>query len=557
MDNISIFSQQYPAGTTRIIKTQDGVSEVYCRHAIGEITGAYRTIPALVCDGFTRDDKWQIISLNAGLNNLKYVGTVAILGALDEEQAEGWAKRYFGLYAGASRAEFSGYAGAQALQLLLDNPASAENLPIRKTAICKFEGLVSMSPVVWNDDQLTSPVLSKLIHEMGLLDTNGQLLDPVTIADLPILVNELGGEYPEYDALIVDYSKMDLLAQRLNAAMSKASVGDIKPINMTQTKPFKRNGVTNIAMVFELSDGQSITIVFHNPDSTPNKLAAHDTMTSWKWMLNKRDVTAAVSPKEGDNVQLPVLARRILTLVDKNSARFKRANATKDTQVKELTVIADRVASKQTELEVVLGEIKLLEKQIDGVGKPVVSDTQQKNQQAFDGVAQVLVADYGWTQKGAVLEKSFTGVQAAGELNPDGSAIVTIRRKDVIIAATMGNGMDEPKIIGTEVLPQNNQNEADYRKTANSLNERIALYLQGRFGIDPSTTKAEESDVSNPDTDYLNSIIDGSADMTQGDAMQAELEAVAERLTPETEPLFEKAVDVYAAYQVAQASALI
>ena len=64
-------------------------------------------------------------------------------------------------------------------------------------------------------------------------------------------------------------------------------------------------------------------------------------------------------------------------------------------------------------------------------------------------------------------------------------------------------------------------------------------------------------DVNNPDAEYLHAIIDGDADLDQGEAIEKELEAIADRLTPETEALFEQAVDAYAAYQVAQASALV
>lgn len=58
----------------------------------------------------------------------------------------------------------------------------------------------------------------------------------------------------------------------------------------------------------------------------------------------------------------------------------------------------------------------------------------------------------------------------------------------------------------------------------------------------------------NPDRDYLQSILDGDTDLSDGEAVEAELERIGENLTPELETLFEQAVDAYAAYQVQQAS---
>ena len=68
--------------------------------------------------------------------------------------------------------------------------------------------------------------------------------------------------------------------------------------------------------------------------------------------------------------------------------------------------------------------------------------------------------------------------------------------------------------------------------------------------------KTNEELQSIADKDYLESMINGTVDFENGEAIEAELFAIAERLTPETEPLFEKAVDAYADYQVAQSASI-
>lgn len=389
MRNTAIYTQLHAAHSIRVIRIDGADIEQYSQQSIGTINGQYRSLPAIVSAGVALDDQWEIINLTDsrgghGLHAVacpdeymdgRYVGSVAVLGALDNAQAKIWALRQFGQAYGANSASVVRDVSPQAIKLLLDNPASVEGLAISSSTLRKFEGRVTLTDVIWNGGLLKSPERSvDLIHQMQILDTDSQLLDAMSASDMPMLLSELGAVEPEYDALIVEYgsgdgSGINLLMQRLNTAMHNASIGKVKPINVTATKPFKRNGVTNVAVLFEFDDGQSVTLVFHNPDSTPGKLKSSDILTSWKIMLNKRDVTAALSPTEGDNVQLPDLAKRILLVVEKNSARFQRANAKKAEDMAALSDAQARVESKKSILAGKLGEIDSLEKAIDGAAR--------------------------------------------------------------------------------------------------------------------------------------------------------------------------------------------
>lgn len=383
MRNTAIYTELHKAHTTRMVRVGDTTQQLYAQQSIGQITGQYRTLPAIVSTGAQLDDAWQIVNLyvkqgntdryaeSCSIFNSRYVGSVAVLGALDSTQAEAWTLRQFSLETGATDASQTCTTHAQALQLLLNNPASADELEIHSRIIQKFENRVTLTDVVWQGALLKTPERSNdLIHQMQILDRDGQLLDAMVPADMSVLLTELGATEAEYDALIVEYgtgdgSGINLLMNRLNAAMNKASVGKVKPVNVTLTKPFKRNGVTNVAVLFEFDDSQSVTIVFHNPDSTPGKLASGDVLTSWKIMLNKRDVTAALSPPEGENVQLPDLAKRILLVVEKNSARFQRANSKKAEDVAALEAAQGRVGEKKQKLTGLLAEVEALEHSLD------------------------------------------------------------------------------------------------------------------------------------------------------------------------------------------------
>lgn len=369
--------------TRRVALANGGEAMPYSDLSVGRIEGLQRTIPALVADGITDGDNWYVVNLIDNTNNMsRYVQSVAVLGATSQEQAREWALKNIGAFIGANDAWNTAYTSTKVLKTFLNRPStSVAMIAIRQADLDTIARQITDKPVVWDGSRLVSHDAASLLHELVKHDDEVMMMDAMTPADLPILMVEMGGEVAEYDALIVDYNRLDLLMQRLNAAMQKSSVGNVKPVNVTQSKPFKRNSVTNVAALFEMSDGQSVTIVFHSPDNTPAKLSPSDTLTSWKWMLNKRDISAAVSPKNGENVQMPDLAKRILTIVEKNSARFIRANGNKAAQIQELTDTNTRIGQKQEALAGILAVNKDLQKQIDEAGKltaPVVAKQEPK-----------------------------------------------------------------------------------------------------------------------------------------------------------------------------------
>lgn len=217
-------------------------------------------------------------------------------------------------------------------------------------------------------------------------DTTNQM---VAEFDLAQELAGLSAETAQFDSLIAEKNKLPLLKDRLFSAMSRASIDDLSVSNVTQTKPFKRNKVANIAFVFDMSDGQKISIWFQNPDSTPSKLLPDDVMVSWKWMLNRRDVTAVLSPKNGENVQLPTLASRMMRLAAKNSTRFKRTQARKAKTEKALKEAEQAVSEKESYLEQLDEDIDELQSKIDEALKSkeverVISNTNYPNLEALD-----------------------------------------------------------------------------------------------------------------------------------------------------------------------------
>lgn len=187
-----------------------------------------------------------------------------------------------------------------------------------------------MKKVYW--DENANPIgtrLANIIYELRS-DDNGDdlILDAVCVDDF-----EENSENIAYDALVTEYRLLERKMNVMRRVMNRVSA-DLKvredngpdDMGVIISKPFKRNGTSNVAVLFQLTDGQTISIVLHNPDTTPNKIAPTDELISWKWMVNKKDVTIAVAPENGKDLNVNEVARRIMRLAEKNSAAFKRAN---------------------------------------------------------------------------------------------------------------------------------------------------------------------------------------------------------------------------------------
>ncbi|MDO5769019.1 MAG: PRTRC system protein E, partial [Psychrobacter sp.] len=372
------------------ITYDDGtIKNRYCRYEIGKIEGKHRDIFALIADqngfdglGFdpapgSDDDNWHIINLfkDGGI----YIDTVAINGAMDSDHALKLADNQFD-FIGADYgvivsvtddAMFDSLNGqgetwsVDTVQKLLSNPSQDKHyLPvITPKELAEEAHRVTFDSVQWDGYSLLSHQGSdrQLHYDLVKADTLSELVGDFNLSDE---LQHIGAEIAEFDALMDTNSRLPLLKDRLFKALSRASTTDLQVTNVTQTEPFKRQGTTNVAFTFDLSDGQKLSIWFHNPDSTPNKVLPSDIMISWKWMLNKRDVTAALSPKNGDNVQLPTLAARIMRVAKANSARFQRAQARRqktDAEIKELETEADQKrqlsAQLDTEIEALKGRI--------------------------------------------------------------------------------------------------------------------------------------------------------------------------------------------------------
>lgn len=387
----SQFSVTYPNGTTGT-KT--------ARYDVGEIKGKYRDMLAVIADtsgfdglGFdstvgSADDSWHTINLFT--QNHRYIDTVAVAGADDSDHAIYVALSQFDylepdygkLVANDPENGFDNLGfSADTIQKLLDNLNQSQHyLPIiSKKMLLDEQHKASFDDVAWDGLNLVSHGKSfdNLYRDMLKHDTFGELTQKFSLREALAQLGdiaELG-----FDSLMDTHNRLQLMGDRLYRGLVSAGDKALQVTSFNLTKPFKRQGVANVAMEFGLSDGQTFSIFFKNPDADPAKIGANDVMVSWKWLLNKKDITAVVQPENGANVQLSQVAMRMMKLAKANMSRFAKAQAQKIKNEQEINNAKQAVADKQALLETLDKEIADLQGQIDV--------KRHEHKQAFGGEA--------------------------------------------------------------------------------------------------------------------------------------------------------------------------
>jgi len=352
------------------------------------------------------------------------------------------------------------------------------------------EGLEAMTrKVYWNSDaQPHDGTLDHILYDIRRSDAGENLLmDAVTAHDI---MEDSDGEL-SLDALVSPYARLERRMEILRGIMERT--GDkVKPVAMQVTQPFKQRGVANVAAIFELSDGQTVSIYFHNPDTTPGKMAPTDEVISWKWLLNKKDITIVVAPERGADLNVREVARRIMRLAEKNSAAFQRANAKRTERMQtiadlktEITQLEGELKSAQNELEV--AKLEWEEAQERAKSQPVPDDQVDYTKILTPGVLKhlrdsVLAAKYEGNDK-TYIESDRITAEFGNTLTPQqyknydmGKAEDLLFNKLHEIERDLGLGQEKPQSQSEDEQAQGKENitsltneEAKLRETPESL----------------------------------------------------------------------------------------
>ncbi|MFP0868570.1 hypothetical protein ACLD0L_08570 [Acinetobacter baumannii] len=377
----SIFTQTHAPHQSRLVPGFDSmVNSGAC--SIGFIKGDYRQINALVTEDYTENDLWRVINLKGHKSGIDAYDSVAILGAIDDQHAGELAILQFGRMFDACVTDI-----IETNQFGLKRHLSSKQFnlsgskPIQRWQLEQLQNVIAAEIPQWDGISLVSHDgdTAKLLLDMQRNDDHSQLLSKFD--GLPTLLSSLEVEEAHYDSIIVDYQHLEQLSAILHHSMDQFSKTGVKVINVIESKPFKHKKVLQIALTYDFDDGQNFTILFHKPDRLSKKISPTDSLLSWKILMNNRDITAAIQPNQGEGISIPVLAGRIMKLINQNSNRFKRLQSKKAEKAKALADAESRIEQKQNQLNSLNEEISNLLNDLDQLQTSLQSKRSEENEE--------------------------------------------------------------------------------------------------------------------------------------------------------------------------------
>lgn len=201
--------------------------------------------------------------------------------------------------------------------------------------------------VGWNVSDPVGITIDQLLYRVRVSDPDGLLFDTVELQDI---LFDADSVLPALDALYAPMSRLERKVEQLKLVMNNAAA-DITVVGHQISEPFKQNGTVQVAVIYTLSDAQTITIYFHNPDSTPDRILPNDVLISWKWLLNRKDITIVVAPEGGRDINVREIGMRIMKLASKNSPLFTKKNEKKEADKKLVDQLETDVADLESKLE--------------------------------------------------------------------------------------------------------------------------------------------------------------------------------------------------------------
>jgi len=340
-------------------------------------------------------------------------------------------------------------------------------------------------------DKNNNPIdsnMSDIIYQLRREDGHHKLMfDSLSVAD--ILENE---RVISMDSLTSLFSKLEPRMTALMRVMERNAV-NIKPLSMTITEPFKRNGSLQVGVIFELSDGQSITVFFHNPDVDKKSIKGTDTLTSWKWLLNKKDITILVAPERGKDIVLKDVAIRMMKIAEKNAKAFEKNNKNKAERAKQIDGLKTEITGLESELKGLESDLEAakIDKE-EQASKPVQNDEEIKGnkelQNPIDPVAEKNIQQAGLSK--ALNKKVIDHLKQ----NPDSKTLPSPKALKIIGENTIRELGAELEGNGFEKKGANEWSNDSFKTTISVIKDKTAttgykIIINGNSAVSLDATK--------------------------------------------------------------------
>lgn len=134
------------------------------------------------------------------------------------------------------------------------------------------------------------------------------------------------------------------LSEGADRVVGGAEVGKVRRVG----------GIPVMVALIPISDGQSVSILFHSPTSNGKSIKSDDTLTAFKFLLNKKDITHIVAPIRGRDVTLRQTCMSISNLVEKNSDKFRKRQAMNNTMRAQIEKTIAESEDKDNQLQSII-----------------------------------------------------------------------------------------------------------------------------------------------------------------------------------------------------------
>ena len=181
-----------------------------------------------------------------------------------------------------------------------------------------------------------------------------------------------------YEAVTAIYSRLGKTAKALARVFDRYLGEGLSVDGDPYIGPNRKNALFAYKTVtLRVSDGQTVSILFHSPDDDPRKFSPNETLIAYRWMLNKKDITATVAPTRGVEVTLQIMARRMAQLLEANSAKFVEQNEAREALANELIAAEAKREDLQSKIAENIGEEAMLDEKIAAEDRKAAKLTEQ------------------------------------------------------------------------------------------------------------------------------------------------------------------------------------
>ncbi len=212
------------------------------------------------------------------------------------------------------------------------------------------------------------------------------------------------------DAVSTSYSRLPRQMQAVQRVLNRRLKSGLSVTSHEVGKIRKSGLYASVAAIFHISDGQSISIVFHAPDGDPKVIKQRDTLIAFRWLMNKLDITAYVAPRlengRGVDLSLDQVVTNVASLIEANTEKFQKKQQT--------------IADAKKELETRTAQLGELEKSIvEAIQSTAEAEESAKEMQFKEESIERKIKNL--REKNQVLEEKIAGIKAKRSGGKSGS----------------------------------------------------------------------------------------------------------------------------------------